>query len=69
MKRSDAILHIANCLVEPHHDDVMKEAEYILDKLTRLGLITQPDHFLDGYDDMFGEVCKIRRRNTWEPED
>lgn len=39
MKKSFAILAIAECLVEPHFpEDPMKEAEYILKKLQRLGM-------------------------------
>lgn len=39
MKRSEMVLKIAECLIEPHHDDVMEEASYILKKLERFGMI------------------------------
>jgi len=39
MKKSYAILAIAECLIEPHYpDDPMKESEYILKKLLRFGM-------------------------------
>lgn len=38
MKRSEAILAIAECLIEPHNEDVEKEASYILNKLEKFGL-------------------------------
>lgn len=40
MKRSNMILNIAECLIEPHFpDDVLKEANYILTKLEKLGML------------------------------
>lgn len=44
MKKSDAILMIAECLIEPHHEDVMLEAEYILNKMLRAGMLP-PNQF------------------------
>lgn len=39
MKKSEAVLLIAECLVEPHHDDIMLESEYILNKLLKSGMV------------------------------
>ena len=39
MKRSDALLAIEQCLVEPHFpEEPSKEAEYILNKLEKMGM-------------------------------
>lgn len=39
MKREQAVLAIAECLVEPHFDDPEKEADCILKRLERLGML------------------------------
>lgn len=40
LKRSEAVLLIAECLIEPHHpDDPEKEAAYILAKMERFGML------------------------------
>lgn len=38
MKRSEAVLIIAESLIEPRHDDAMKEASYILKRLEVRGM-------------------------------
>lgn len=39
MKRSDMELLIAECLIEPHSDDPLKEASYILKRLQDHGMM------------------------------
>ena len=38
MKRSDMVLVIAECLMEPHFD-ILKEASYILKRLEKNGML------------------------------
>jgi hypothetical protein len=61
MKRSDAVLAIAECLVEPHSDEASIEAEYILNKLYKLGMISPPLLPFKGNDYYF--------IHAWESED
>lgn len=62
MKKSQAELLIAECLIEPHHEDVMKEAAYILAKLEKFGL-TPPSSMTN----INGETTYYL--NKWEPEE
>jgi hypothetical protein len=40
MKRNEAVLIIAECLIEPHFpDDALKESHYILKRLEKIGMI------------------------------
>lgn len=64
MKREQAVLIIAESLVEPRHDDVMKEASHILKRLEKAGMMPpcHPDLFCFDCDDG-SPMCK------WEDED
>lgn len=62
MKRSEAILKIAECLVEPHYpEDSVKEAEYILRKLEKSGMLPPSAEL--------SIAGKTFRDNYWEQED
>lgn len=39
MKRSLMVLKIAECLIEPHHEDILKEASDILKRLENAGML------------------------------
>lgn len=70
LKKSDVILTIAECLVEPHSDNVTREAEYILKRLENMGLIPSPymkpvtEKALEGP----GSLTYYVRTEGWEPE-
>ena len=69
MKRSHAVLVIAECLIEPHYpEDPEQEADYILRRLEQQGM-KPPDYLRDGIDPLTDEHCAIRVKNTWEYED
>ena len=66
MKRSRAVLAIMECLVEPHFDDVEKEASCILKKLEKLGML--PPHS----DEVYQKNAKVYvypTGNEWDAED
>lgn len=66
MKREEMILLIAECLVEPHFDDAINEANYILTKIEKAGMVPppriekDPGHF-------FGDAFEYEV-NEWEDE-
>jgi hypothetical protein len=39
MTREEMVLKIAECLIEPHHDDPIKEASYILKRIEKAGML------------------------------
>ena len=46
VKRSDAVLIIEQCLIEPHFpEDSSKQAEVILKKLEKLGMLPPNENF------------------------
>lgn len=62
MKRSSAVLRIAECLIEPHYpNDAILEASFILKKLERMGMLPpiEPDRRVEDLD------LGVPR---WEPE-
>lgn len=64
MKRSHMVLKIAECLIEPHFEDPMREASYILARLERAGMLPPPvqtEHWNRQDNDYHYE-------NEWEPE-
>jgi len=67
MKRTDVVIKIAECLIEPHFpDDVMAEASYILERLESVGMLPP---LADIKDARFAKYIEIRRRvNEWESE-
>lgn len=71
MKRSEAVLAIMECLVEPHSEDVEKEADYILKKLEKFGML--PPEIEGVYSNIptvtpTGHLDYSYKRG-WEPED
>lgn len=67
MKRSEPVLIIAECLIEPHFpDDPMKQASVILSKLEKLGIIHTTYHGYYGNPNMIGNDPVIME--GWEPE-
>lgn len=59
MKRSEMVNIIAECLIEPHYEDPTQEADYILRKIERRGMIP-PESYHE---------FKNMGSNEWEPED
>jgi hypothetical protein len=64
MKRSDVVLIIEECLVEPHFDDITKEASHILKRLEDLGMLPPK---VSAYKFLRGDETDFL--NTWELED
>jgi len=64
MKRSEMVLRIAECLVEPHSDDPMIEASHILKRLEKAGMLPPEAPVTKRFD---LDVYTIMER-FWEPE-
>lgn len=68
MEKSKAILIIAESLVEPRYDDVEKEAEHILNRLVRAGML--PPSLESGIKyDVVNQAFIPWFKNEWELED
>lgn len=75
MKRREMIVKLVNAIHEygKHYDCIHPDfylvvAERVLNVIETNGMLP-PDHFVDGWDDMFDEPVKIRICNAWERED
>ncbi len=63
MKRSEIVLMIAECLVEPHYPDhVLDESDYILERLEKAGM-----RFCTKRD--LGDIGNLWTPEGWEPEE
>ncbi len=70
MKRIEVILLIAECLIDPHFpDDSMKEADYILNRLEKEGMLPPKyDKFYGWTDECSRQVTYYKEVNEWEKE-
>lgn len=73
MKKSEIIVTIAEYLVEPHFDDPYKEAEYILDKLIKIGMLppSRPrkrGEYPELTDGQYKKFFNDSSINAWEEE-
>lgn len=75
MKKSHAVLIIAESLIEPHHpDDPIKEAESILNRLIKAGMLPPTYIGLMANGKKYNRETDFARdlhdfRGVWEPED
>lgn len=79
MKRSEIQLIIAECLIEPHFEDPLKEASFILKRLEKAGMLPPPDGVEAVTNDIIYAYYDERVvsdddgrpivENLWEPEE
>ena len=70
MTKEEAMLIIAQCLVEPMHDDIMEECEWILNKLIKAGMRPKArlKHFPEGTSEHRHYPAGMPV-DTWEDDD